>query len=386
MISSPKEGVLWDCAHHVDKLSFGGPPDGGLFWYRGGARVSIINPFDQPKPPPPVAFTAFLATNMDALLLHILPQGFIRTLSDDTIVVDFGNGNVTRLFGEFDFTSPVDLPVDGGLERLQELVGGVVQFEAKNLTTSILDVLSLAGDEEAEEEDLLFNLLFDGDDKFTGSSFDDLLRAYGGDDTLEGRGGNDSLFGGDGNDSIEGGDGASYLRGEDGDDSIVGGGAFDDLHGNLGNDTLRGAGGEDWVVGGQGNDRLLGEAGNDLILGNLGSDSLVGSTGNDTMRGGQGDDVIEGGDGDDWLAGDKGFDVLYGGAGADTFHFFPGAGLDRVHDFNAAQGDRVHLQLGTLHTVEQMGADVLIRSGLVDQMVLVNVQLASLPAGWLIEG
>jgi serralysin len=73
-------------------------------------------------------------------------------------------------------------------------------------------------------------------------------------------------------------------------------------------------------------------------------------------------------------------------ARADTFHFFPGAGLDRVHDFNAAEGDRVNLQLGTLYTVEQFGADVLIRSGEVDQMVLVNVQLSSLPAGWLTEG
>ena len=101
------------------------------------------------------------------------------------------------------------------------------------------------------------------------------------------------------------------------------------------------------------------------------------------MRGGQGDDVIEGGDGDDWISGDKGFDVLYGGRGADTFHFFTGAGLDRVHDFSATEGDRVQLQLGTLYTVEQFGADVLVRVGSVDQLVLVNVQLSSLPSGWI---
>jgi len=345
--------------------------------------VSIINPFDQPKPPPPVEFTAFLATNMDDLLLHILPQGFISRLSSDSIVVDFGGGDGVRLFGDFDYSSPIDLPVGGDLHRLQELSGGVVQFEAKNLNVPIVDVLGLAGEDPVDEPQ---KGLFSGNDKFTGSNFDDLLRAYDGDDRMLGRGGNDSLFGGQGNDTIEGADGTSYLRGEDGEDSIVGGADFDDLHGNAGDDTVLGGGGVDWVVGGQGHDRLLGEAGNDIVLGNLGSDSLAGGAGNDTMRGGQGDDVIEGGDGDDWLAGDRGFDVLYGGRGADTFHFFPGAGLDRVHDFNALEGDRVHLELGTLHTVQQVGADVLIRSGAVDQMVLVNVQLSTLPAGWLFEG
>lgn len=362
--------------------------------------MSIINPFDQPKPPPPVEFTAFLATSMDDLLLHILPQGFISRLSGDTIVLDFGGGDSARLLGDFDYSSPIDLPVGGDLERLQELSGGVVQFEAKNLNLPIVDVLGLAGD----DTDALLAALFEGNDRFTGSNFNDLLRTYDGNDRLLGRGGNDTLFAGEGSDTIEGGDGSdvvfagggddiieggagtSYLRGEEGDDSIMGGADFDDLHGNAGDDTVLGGGGADWVVGGQGNDRLLGEAGNDIVLGNLGSDSLLGGAGNDTMRGGQGDDVIEGGDGDDWLAGDRGFDVLYGGRGADTFHFFPGAGLDRVHDFNAAEGDRVSLQLGTLHTVEQMGADVLIRSGAVDQMVLVNVQLSSLPAGWLFVG
>lgn len=345
--------------------------------------MSIINPFDQPKPPPPVEFTAFLATNMDDLLLHVLPEGFIRTLSDDAIVVDFKEGNVARLFGEFDYSSPIDLPVGGDLQRLQELSGGAVQFEAKYLDLPILDVLSLAGGDSTTE---LLSRLFAGADKFTGSNFDDLLRGFDGNDRIQGRGGYDSLFGGVGDDTIEGGDGASYLRGDDGADSITGGNDFDDMNGNKGNDTLRAGGGDDWVVGGQDNDRLYGEAGNDLILGNLGSDSLSGGAGNDTLRGGQHDDLIEGGDGDDWLSGDRGFDVLYGGRGADTFHFFPGAELDRILDFNAAEGDHVNLQLGSLYTVEQFGPDVLIRIGSVDQLVLVNVQLSSLPAGWLTVG
>lgn len=324
--------------------------------------MSIINPtFGQPKPPAAVEFKALLATNMDNLLLHRLPEGFISRLSDDTIVVDFKGGNTARLFGEFNYSKPTDLPTDGPFERYQETLGGAVQFEAKNLKVTILDGLGMAGD----ETDQLLELMFQGDDKFTGSDFADLLRAFGGNDTLDGGAGND------------------YLRGGDGNDSVAGGSGVDDLHGNLGNDTVRGGDGDDWVCGGQDNDRLLGDAGNDLVLGNLGSDSLLGGAGNDVVRGGQGDDVIEGGDGDDWISGDKGFDVLYGGRGADTFHFFTGAGLDRVHDFSATEGDRVQLQLGTLYTVEQFGADVLVRVGSVDQLVLVNVQLSSLPSGWI---
>lgn len=342
--------------------------------------MSIINPF--PKPPPPVEFTALLSTNMDQLLLHALPTGFISTLRDDRIIVDFGSGDASRLFGEFDYSSPLDLPMGGELTRLQETDGGALQFEARYLSMPILDVLSLAGNNTS----LLLSNLFDESDKFTGSNFDDLLRAYAGDDIMKGGAGNDSLFGGEGADTIEGGDGRSYLRGEDGADILVGGNDFDDMNGNQGDDTLHGGVGGDWVVGGKGDDQLYGDDSDDLVLGNLGWDSLSGGTGNDTLRGGQDNDLLQGGDGNDWLSGDRGFDVLYGGRGADTFFFFPGAELDRILDFNAAEGDRIQLQLGTIYTVEQIGADVLVRSGALDQLVLVGVRLSDLPAGWLFEG
>jgi len=339
------------------------------------------SPLPRQNPPPPVEFKAFLATDMDALLLHILPTGFTRTLTGDQVLVDFGGGNVTRLFGEFDYSAPIDLPIGGELQRLQETTGGAIQFEAKYLSLPIVDVLRLAGFDTTQ----LLEQLFVGGDAFTGSDFDDVLRAFAGNDEIEGRGGYDRLFGGEGADTVDGGDGGGYLRGEQGDDVVVGGSGFDDMHGNQGNDTLYAGDGNDWVVGGQDDDRLLGEGGNDLVLGNIGWDSLSGGAGNDTIRGGQDNDVLEGGDGDDWLSGDRGFDILYGGRGADTFNFFPGAEVERIHDFNAAEGDRVHLQLGTLYTVEQVGADVLIRSGQFDQVVLVGVQLSGLPAGWLFE-
>ncbi|ACG79703.1 alkaline metalloproteinase [Phenylobacterium zucineum HLK1] len=209
-------------------------------------------------------------------------------------------------------------------------------------------------------------------------------RGGSGGDLINGNAQANALFGGVGGDTLNGEAGQDFLRGEDGNDSLFGGAEFDDLHGNWGEDTVSGGDGGDWVVGGQGNDRLFGDEGGDAVLGNLGNDTLEGGAGNDVVRGGQGDDLIAGGTGDDYMAGDRGNDTISGGAGADLFHTFGGAGLDRVLDFNAAEGDRVNVLAGTGYEALQMGADVVVRMGGGDQLVLVNVQLSSLPAGWLI--
>jgi serralysin len=206
-----------------------------------------------------------------------------------------------------------------------------------------------------------------------------------GSDRINGNSAANSIFGGLGNDSINGGDGMNFLRGEEGDDTIVGGAHFDDLHGNQGNDTLRGGGGGDWVVGGKDNDLLFGDDGHDVVLGNLGADTLEGGDGDDVVRGGQGDDVVRGNNGADFVSGDRGNDTLTGGAGADIFHTFDGAGLDRVTDFNAAEGDRVNVLAGHQYSVAQQGADVVITVTGAEggQMILANVQLSTLPGGWI---
>jgi serralysin len=216
-----------------------------------------------------------------------------------------------------------------------------------------------------------------GADSITGNALANVLQGMGGDDTI---------MAGAGNDTIDGGAGTSYLRGEDGDDSITGGSGFDDINGNAGNDTEHGNGGDDWVVGGKDNDVLFGDAGNDIVWGNLGNDTLDGGDGNDQVRGGQGDDSVSGGAGDDYISGDRGNDTETGGAGADIFHSFSGAGIDKVLDFHAAEGDRVMLDPGTSYTVSQVGADTVVDMGGGDQVILVGVQLSSLPNGWIFTG
>jgi Ca2+-binding RTX toxin-like protein len=194
----------------------------------------------------------------------------------------------------------------------------------------------------------------------------------------------DTLSGGAGDDTVAGLGGGNYLRGDDGNDSIQGGVGFDDINGNKGDDTLDGgAGGNDWLVGGQGNDLITAHADQNILYGNLGADTLHGGAGGDLLRGGQGDDVIVGGSGNDWISGDRGSDTLTGGAGADIFHSFSGAGIDLVTDFNASEGDRVQLDPGTSFAVSQSGSDTIVDMGNGDEMILRNVQLSALPAGWI---
>jgi beta-glucanase (GH16 family) len=203
-------------------------------------------------------------------------------------------------------------------------------------------------------------------------------------DQLQAGPGATALDGGAGDDTLTGWAGGDVLRGGDGADSLQGGAGFDDINGNKGDDVIDGgSGGADWLVGGQGNDLITAHASGNILLGNLGSDTLQGGSGAEILRGGQADDVLSGGAGDDWLSGDRGSDTVTGGAGADIFHSFSGAGLDVVTDFSAAQGDRVMLDPGTTYALAQQGADTVIDMGNGDEMVLRNVQLASLPSGWI---
>jgi Ca2+-binding RTX toxin-like protein len=206
--------------------------------------------------------------------------------------------------------------------------------------------------------------------------------ATNGNDVLQAAPGRTPVHALAGDDTITGTSGEDYLRGDEGADRILGGDAFDDVHGNMGNDTVMGGAGGDWVVGGKDNDVLYGDDGDDIVYGNMGDDVCEGGAGADIVRGGQGDDLVRGWAGDDWISGDRGSDTLTGGAGADIFHTFAEAGFDRVTDFNAAEGDRVQLLPGAQWSVSQSGADTIVHVGSA-QLVLANVQMSSLPAGWI---
>ena len=208
----------------------------------------------------------------------------------------------------------------------------------------------------------------DGDDYLVAKAGGDSLSGGQGDDTMAAAGGLNTLFGGDGADWIFGGSGHSNVNGNKGDDIIVGQSAVGD-----------------WLLGGQGDDVIdaARSTGHNIINGNLGDDIVIGGSGGDTLRGGQGADDIRGGSGNDWISGDLGRDSLWGGAGADTFH--AGAGVDTVWDFDAGEGDRVQVDAGLTYTTSQSGSDVLISLSNGGRMTLHEVQLSSLPSGWIFQ-
>jgi len=54
-----------------------------------------------------------------------------------------------------------------------------------------------------------------------------------------------------------------------------------------------------------------------------------------------------------------------------------------VLDFNAMEGDRVQLDPGTSYMLNQVGADTVVDMGDGDELILRNVQFATLPQGWI---
>ena len=93
-------------------------------------------------------------------------------------------------------------------------------------------------------------------------------------------------------------------------DTLDGGAGHDQLFGGAGVDHLIGGAGTDWLKGGAGNDEISGDAGTDGIRGDAGDDLLDGGAGSDDVRGGAGDDILNGGAGRDILAGGDGPGLL----------------------------------------------------------------------------
>ena len=95
--------------------------------------------------------------------------------------------------------------------------------------------------------------------------------------------------------------------------------------------------------------------------------------------------IITGTAGADTLTTAAGNDTLTGGTGPDTYHSFSGAGIDLVTNFSFAKGDHVQLDAGTAYSLHQSGADTIVDMGYGDEVILQNVQLSSLPSGWIFE-
>ncbi|MCR5876160.1 hypothetical protein LRS10_19625 [Phenylobacterium sp. J426] len=122
-----------------------------------------------------------------------------------------------------------------------------------------------------------------------------------------------------------------------------------------------------------------------MIFGNLGNETVYGGV---AMAGWGAAKVttVHGGAGGRFRRRDRGADTMFGGAGADRFHSVGEAGIDRIEDFNFAEGDRLNLPAGTTYTLTQSGADTVVNMGGGGMVILVGVQMSSLPGDWLTVG
>jgi Ca2+-binding RTX toxin-like protein len=249
-----------------------------------------------------------------------------------------GSSAQVELFGQFNFT-PTGFLTSGTLAGYTVYNAGIKIFDLSGLRVDMDKLFDVA---ETGTEDQLGALLFGGADRFTGSTGDDELRAYGGNDKLDGDAGNDTLDGGAGNDTILGGAGEDWIEGGAGNDSMDGGeGPSSTLSGGSGSDLyiVRGrteiietdpaaSGGVDLVLAylrsfglasNVENGRLMLSTGGTLD-GNALGNQLVGTFGADTLSGKDGNDSLQGGDGNDMLYGDAGVDTMNGGAGSDAYY------------------------------------------------------------------
>ena len=149
---------------------------------------------------------------------------------DDTIIG--GDGIDTAYYTGFGGGITVSLVTSGG------------QYTGAGGTDDLQDIENLVGGD--------FN------DRFVGSTSDNILQLGAGSNTGIGLGGDDTILGGSGVDNIQGGAGEDLLRGYGGRDVLDGGNDDDFLAGGSGNDQLRGGTGSDTLEGGEGRDILIG--------------------------------------------------------------------------------------------------------------------------------
>ncbi|WP_448208230.1 cadherin-like domain-containing protein [Azospirillum sp. sgz302134] len=311
-------------------------------------------------------------------------------------LLDGGTGRDTLFGGDGDdrlFIDADDAVVDGGTGYDTAFVQGAAGVLLNLAAANIERVYGGAGADTLTGVDATATVEINaggGDDRITGSSYNDSLRGDAGNDWVEGGAGNDWLEGGTGSDTLLGGAGNDSLFIDAADSVVDGGTGYDTayvqgtagvllnlaaanierVYGGSGADTLTAAaagagveinagGGDDVLVGSAFADWLRGDAGIDTV--DYGSSfagvtvSLASGTGSGGSAAGDrlsGVENLIGSDFADSLTGDAGANRLTGGGGNDTL--IGGAGIDTAV-FAGNRRDYVATRAGTGWTVRATG-------------------------------
>ncbi len=333
--------------------------------------------------------------------LPVAPITFVGTASDDTLTIDFSNGNpipvgglnfngggasgpgdsLVLVGGTFASATQVFADAQGGTISLNDgTITSVLGYQA--VTNTIVDqlsiarrtyqfggsadVITLADDSIAHNgRSRLTSVSGSTPVEFAAPTASLLIAAASGNDTVT-LTAVDSLFaagltvtGDDGNDVIDASAllSAVSLQGNLDNDTLIGGAGNDDLNGNSDDDSIVGGDGADSIQGGAGYDCLSGGDGNDTILGQGGS--------YDTITGGLGGDFLDGGAGTGDLLREEGnanltlTNVLLSGLESDTLANFEFANLSGGASANTLNASAF---TGGVTLSGAAGADTLIGS------------------------
>lgn len=209
------------------------------------------------------------------------PYSSVFAPGADTIVTVTGPGQTATLMGT-GFTFDAGGALTGGTILGLE----VWETEAYNnnvmisyIRLDVADFLAVATTATLDDDAVLARDLFSGNDRWTGSTENDLIVMGGGKDYyMDGDYGTfDTVFGGAGDDYFDGFDGGRLVGGA-GDDVVVNYFTLGRLRGGMGDDTLQGGSDRDILTGGSGADMFLFRSGQgrDVVKDfAIGTDKLV---------------------------------------------------------------------------------------------------------------
>ena len=292
--------------------------------------------------------------------------------------VAYGNGNVTEFEGYgFAYDPSTGAPIAGTTTYGLRTVNGEPFGMSSRISITMQQAAAYIAmnDPQAVNRDI-----FKGNDRITGSIYDDWLDGWGGSDWLYGGAGNDTYVvdtigdrivegAGSGTDTVRSsvsytlatnvenlvllGTGNINATGNTAVNTLTGNAGANTLNGGAGADLMQGLGGNDTYVVDNAGDRIVEAkgAGADKVLAGVSyalaagqeieslATTAVTGTGAINFTGNEFANTIAGNAGANVLDGGLGADKLTGGAGADTFVFktaLSTANIDHVTDFVAS--------------------------------------------------
>lgn len=186
--------------------------------------------------------TASAAYDMDAYLPYGHGFGIADNVSSTKLVIEW-QGDKSTMLGQYAY-SPAFGITSGNFHTFTEAQDGKTILKITGMNVPAANFFLFM---TSVYQDNFNNLVYAGNDTFSGSSAGDTLFGMTGRDSMFGRGGHDilkggvgkdKLFGGAGNDTIEGGTQGDTLKGDDGKDALDGGAGADSLWGGKAADVF----------------------------------------------------------------------------------------------------------------------------------------------------